>query len=81
MAELSRLVKRVGDQQKDMILDISQQLSRHNEMMYKALDKQTQMEAKIQSMEEALRKKGSVINYEKKLERVREMHHKNKLAL
>jgi len=64
-----------------MILDISQQLSRHNEMMYKALDKQTQMEAKIQSMEEALRKKGSVINYEKKLERVREMHHKNKLAL
>lgn len=64
-----------------MILDISQQLSRHNEMMYKALDKQTQMEAKIQSIEEALRKKGSAINYEKKLDRVREMHHKNKLAL
>jgi hypothetical protein len=41
LAELSRLVKRVGDQQKEMILDISQQLSRHNEMMYKALDKQT----------------------------------------
>jgi hypothetical protein len=39
------------------------------------------MEAKIQSMEEALRKKGSAINYEKKLERVREMYHKNKLAL
>jgi hypothetical protein len=44
LAELSKLVKRVGDQQKELIIDISRQLSKHNEMMEKALDKQARME-------------------------------------
>jgi hypothetical protein len=54
LAELSQLVKRVGDQQKELILDISQQLSRHNEMMAQAMDKQSRMDSKIASIEEQL---------------------------
>ncbi len=51
LAELSRLVKRVGDQQKELILDISRQLSKHNEMMDRAIEKQERMESKIDMIE------------------------------
>ena len=51
LAELSRLVKRVGDQQKELVLDISRQLSRHNEMMDRAIEKQERMESKIEMIE------------------------------
>ena len=52
LAELSRLVKRVGDQQKELVLEISEQLSRHNEMVDKAIEKQGRMRAKIEDIEE-----------------------------
>lgn len=39
LAELSRLVKRVGDQQKELVMQVSEQLGRHNEQMEKALEK------------------------------------------
>lgn len=51
LAELSRLVKRVGDQQKELVLDISRQLSRHNEMMDRAIEKQERMESKVEMIE------------------------------
>ena len=69
LAELSRLVKRVGDQQKELVLEISKQLSRHNEMVEKAVEKQARMEDKIVNIEEQLRKKAS-IGYDRKREKL-----------
>ena len=65
LAEMSRLVKRVGDQQKELVLEIAQQLSRHNEMLAKAIDKQIRMEDKVANIEEQLRKKPA-LGYERK---------------
>ena len=73
MAELSRLVKRVGDQQKELVLDISRQLSRHNEMMDRAIEKQERMESKIEMIEQALIKKGESIGFERKREKIDQM--------
>ena len=60
LAELSKLVKRVGDQQKELIIDISKQLSKHNEMMEKALDKQSRMEQKLLTIEETIKNKPEI---------------------
>jgi hypothetical protein len=70
LSELSRLVKRVGDQQKELVLEISKQLSRHNEMMDRALDKQVRMESKIDMIEVALKKKGDAIGFERKVDKI-----------
>ncbi len=69
---MSRLVKRVGDQQKELVLELSQQLARHNEMMDKALEKQARMKGKIDNIEAELRKKES-IEYERKLEQIEQL--------
>ena len=69
LAELSQLVKRVGDQQKELVLDMSQQLSRHNELMSQAMDKQARMESKIASIEEALLQRAD-FGYKVKLEKI-----------
>lgn len=69
MAELSRLVKRVGDQQKELVIEVSQQLSRHNEMMDKALEKQTRMDQKITLIEDQLMANVS-IGYKRKADRI-----------
>lgn len=69
LSELSMLVKKVGDQQKDMILDISKQLGTHNEMMEKAIDKQTRIDSKIASIEELLLKKAS-LGFKRKQEKI-----------
>ncbi|TNV72947.1 hypothetical protein FGO68_gene13120 [Halteria grandinella] len=69
LAELSQLVKRVGDQQKELVLDISQQLSRHNELMSQAVDKQSRMESKIASIEEALLQRAD-FGYKRKMEKI-----------
>lgn len=73
LAELSRLVKRVGDQQKELILDISRQLSKHNEMMDRAIEKQERMESKIDMIEQALIKKGDAIGFQRKREKIDQM--------
>lgn len=39
IAQLSKLVKKVGENQKDLILEFSQQLNQHNELIEKALEK------------------------------------------
>ena len=69
LAELSRLVKRVGDQQKELVLEISQQLSRHNEMVGRAIEKQDRMEDKIANIEEQMRKKAA-LGYDRKREKL-----------
>jgi hypothetical protein len=69
LSELSQLVKRVGDQQKELVLDISQQLSRHNDLMSQAVDKQSRMESKIASIEEALMRRAD-FGYKRKLEKI-----------
>jgi hypothetical protein len=71
-------VKRVGDQQKELVLDISKQLSRHNEIIDKAADKQARMDAKITGIEELLIQKAS-LNYKRKLEKI-EKEHKDRAA-
>ena len=71
-------MKRVGDQQKELVLDISKQLSRHNEIIDKAADKQARMDAKITGIEELLIQKAS-LNYKRKLEKI-EKEHKDRAA-
>jgi hypothetical protein len=50
----------VGDQQKELVLDISKQLGRHNELLDKAVEKQARMEAKIAGIEQELMKKAAL---------------------
>lgn len=55
------------------MLDISRQLSRHNEMMDRAIEKQERMESKIGMIEQALIKKGDSIGFERKREKIDQM--------
>lgn len=55
------------------MLDISRQLSRHNEMMDRAIEKQERMESKIGMIEQALINKGDSIGFERKREKIDEM--------
>lgn len=79
LSELSKLVKRVGDQQKELILDISKQLSRHNEIIDRAVEKQARMDAKIDDIEDLLMKKAS-LNYKRKLEKLDQEHKERQAA-
>eukprot|EP00347_Sterkiella_histriomuscorum_P022171 403331430 len=63
IAQLSKLVKKVGEQQKDLILEFSQQLNQHNELIEKALEKQERMEHKINRIEQKLMEK-EIYNYQ-----------------
>ena len=66
----------MGDQQKELVLEISQQLSRHNEVLERAVEKQVRMEDKVANIEEQLRKK-PVIGYDRKrekLEAIKKLH-------
>lgn len=55
------------------MLDISRQLSRHNEMMDRAIEKQERMESKIGMIEQALINKGDSIGFERKREKIDQM--------
>ncbi len=79
LAELAQLVKRVGDQQKDLIVDISKQLSAHNDTTNQALAKQARMEQKITNIEEQLMKHKQ-LGYKRKLEKLEKRKSENRTA-
>jgi hypothetical protein len=62
ISQLSRLVKKVGEQQKDLILEFTTQLNQHNELIEKAIQKQERMETKLGRIEAKLMEK-EIYNY------------------
>ena len=69
IAQLAKLVKKVGEQQKELILEFSQQLNQHNEIIEKAIEKQERMEQKINRIEARLMEK-EIYNYKVNQEKV-----------
>ncbi len=60
---MSRLVKKVGEQQRDLILEFSQQINQHNELISKAMEKQDKMETKLDRIEHKIMEK-EIYNYQ-----------------
>lgn len=75
ISSLSKLVKKVGDQQKEMILELSEQLGMHNELIEKALEKQQRMELKINRIESKLMEK-EIFNYKRNIDKVEKRRQK-----
>ncbi|CDW84076.1 serine threonine protein kinase [Stylonychia lemnae] len=71
IAQLSKLVKKVGEQQKELILEFSQQLNQHNELIEKAMEKQERMEQKINRIETRLMDK-EIYHYKENQEKVQQ---------
>ena len=63
ISHLSRLVKKVGEQQRDLILEFSQQINQHNELISKAMEKQEKMETKLDRIEHKIMEK-EIYNYQ-----------------
>ena len=63
---LARLVKQAAESQKDLILDLTKQVTVHNDLLERAMSKQLRMEAKIDRIEERLMDK-ELFNYKRVL--------------
>jgi hypothetical protein len=57
ISQLSKLVRKVGEQQRNLILEFTNQLNQHNDLIDKALDKQLRMEQKIDRIEHRIMEK------------------------
>lgn len=62
IGELSKLVKTVGDQQRDTILELSKELGQHNKLLEKAMNKETRLIQKVKRIEEKMMEK-EIYNY------------------
>ena len=43
IGQLSKLVKRVGEQQREIVLDLSKELGKHNKLLERAVNKQERL--------------------------------------
>ena len=64
IGQLSKLVYAVGQQQREMMLEIAQEINKHNKVMDKAIEKQRELIDKVDKIEEKLMEK-ELYNYEK----------------
>lgn len=62
IAKLSRLVKQAGEQQRQIVLELSKELGQHNILIEQAIEKETRLLAKVQRIEEHIMKK-EMYNY------------------
>ena len=62
IGELSRLVKKVGEQQREVVLELSKELGKHNKMIEQAMAKEDRLLAKINRIEEKIMQK-ELYNY------------------
>ena len=64
VAKLSKLVKQAGEQQRQIVLELSQELGQHNQLLEKALAKEKKLDARVDRIEDKLRAKGLLDNME-----------------
>ena len=62
IGELSRLVKTVGEQQREIVLDLSKELGKHNKLLEKAMNKEQRLIQKVNRIEEKMMEK-EIYNY------------------
>ena len=62
ISELSRLVKKVGEQQREIVLELSKELGKHNKLIESAMMKEDRLLAKINRIEEKMMQK-ELYNY------------------
>ena len=62
IGELARLVKRVGEQQREIVLELSTELGKHNKLIEKAMAKEDRLLAKVNRIEEKIIEK-EIYNY------------------
>lgn len=63
ISELSKIVKRVGEQQREIVLELSKELGKHNKLLEKAIRKEDRLISKINRIEEKMMEK-ELYNYE-----------------
>lgn len=64
VSQLATMVRKAGEQQREIVMELSKELSKHNKLIERALDKQERMIGKVERIEEKLMKK-EIYNYEK----------------
>lgn len=64
IGQLSKLVYAVGQQQREMMLEIAKELNKHNKVVDKAVEKQRELIEKVDKIEEKLMEK-ELYNYER----------------
>lgn len=52
VAKLSKLVKQAGEQQRQIVLELSKELGQHNILIEQAIEKETRLLAKVQRIED-----------------------------
>ena len=62
IGDLSKLVKRVGEQQRELVLDLSKELGQHNKLIEKAMAKEERLISKVNRIEEKMMQK-EIYNY------------------
>lgn len=75
IGELSRLVKKVGEQQREIVLELSKELGKHNKMIEQAMSKEDRMLSKINRIEEKMMQKElyNYTNIQQQIKRRRDM--------
>ena len=56
------MVKRVGEQQREIVLELSKELGKHNKLIEKAMQKEDRLLAKVNRIEEKMMQK-EIYNY------------------
>ena len=69
ISSLSKLVYKVGQQQREMMLELAQELNKHNKQMEEAVERQRVLIDKVDRIEEKLMEK-ELYNYEQIQEQV-----------
>lgn len=62
IGELSKLVKQVGEQQRQIVLDLSTELGKHNKLMDQAIKREERLLQKVNRIEEKIMSK-EIYNY------------------
>lgn len=57
VSKLSKLVKKAGEQQRAIVLELSKELGHHNVLIERALEKQTRLANKVERIEKHIMSK------------------------
>jgi hypothetical protein len=57
IGELSKLVKKAGEQQREVVLELSKELGKHNKLIEKAIQREERLLQKVNRIEESIMNK------------------------
>ena len=69
VAKLSKLVKQAGEQQRQIVLELSKELGQHNILIEQAIEKETRLLQKVQRIEDHIMQK-EMYNYQRIQEQI-----------